>query len=132
MAIPGASAGHIYNGATPINVTEWSASWTGRGAEVTTSGNTCAQYAPTIIDPSWTASFPMDDPNFPEVIGLVANTNPANAFYFKHGNSTKADKLVGTYIESVQKSSNSNSDVPRVVVTGKGGTLTTNVTAGTG
>ena len=132
MAIPGSQGGHIYNGATAIYVSQHTTNWMGRGTEVTVSNNGFAMFAPTIIEASWSAEFPLDDPNFPEVIGLVPNTVAANPFYFKHGNSTKADKLVDTYIESVQKVKSATGDVVRVSVSGKGGTLTVNVVAGTG
>lgn len=128
MPIPSAQQ-PVYMGAVVVDVTRWSGNWSGRLAEVTNSGSTGTRYAPVIPDPSWQVDLPLDDPNFPEVIGWYFG-QIIPVMYFKH--SSKADKLTNTTIESVEKSADATADVPRVTVRGKGGTLTYNVVPGVG
>lgn len=146
MAIPAVQGGHVFTDATlasALSVTRWTGSWNARLAEVTTSGSLASakvvdptatvggsQFVGVIQDNSWTAEFPMDDPNFPEVLGLVQGTI-LNTMFFKHGASTKADKLVLTTVEAVEKHYDAGGDVERITVRGKGGALIPNAAAPT-
>lgn len=126
MSIP--SAQHpIYRDALRVDLTRWSGTWQNRLAEVTTSANTGTRYANVAEDNQWRFEMPMDDPQYPEVLGFTRGTI-ISAIYFEH--SSLSDKLVQTTVESCEKVVDSTSDVPRVVVTGRGGNLYPNVAVG--
>lgn len=129
MAIPSAQQ-PVYLGNNVFDVSRWSGNWTARLAEVTTSAhNGGTRGAPVATHPQWRLEVPLDDPAFVELVGLTPGAEIA-VIYFKH--SSKADKIVNTRVASVEKSTDSSQDVPRVVVTGEYGTLTYNVVPGTG
>jgi hypothetical protein len=146
MAIPAVQGGHVFTDATlasAISVTRWTASWTARLGEVTTSGSLAAaiaveptatvggsQYAGVVQDNSATCDFPLDDPAFPETLGFTPGLI-IETMFFKHGASTKADKLVLTTVESVEKHYDAAGDVERVTVRVKGGTVIPNFAAPT-
>ncbi len=129
MAIPTAQKS-IYVGTSAIVVSRWAGNWGNRLAEVTTSGNTGGTaYAPVINDPQWTAEFPQDDTNYPEALGFTPGLVIAKMFFDSGALATaaqRADKILNTTIESVDKTTDSSGDVPRIVVRGKGGAITYN------
>jgi hypothetical protein len=121
MAIPAAQQ-PVLVGALVVDVTNWQGNWTSRLTEVSTSGTTGTRYAPVRVDPQWTASFPIDTAGYPEALGFTPGAVLAQ-IAFKYS-ADKCDIVTVTTIETVQKSSDNNQDVPRVVVTGKGGDIT--------
>lgn len=112
----------VYVGAAVVDVSNWQGNWQHRLSEVSTSGTSGTRYAPVRIDPSWTASFPIDSAGYPEALGFTSGA-VLSAIAFKYS-ADKCDIVANTTIESVQKSSDNNNDVPRVVVSGKGGDIT--------
>jgi len=120
----------VYVGTGEITVSRWSGNWENRLAETTTSGSGGGtRMAPTVTHPQWTAEFPQDDANYPEALGFTPGL-VISTMYFdsgaKSGGNQRADKIVSTTIRSVEKATDSTSDVPRIVVRGEGGTLSYN------
>jgi hypothetical protein len=111
----------------------WSGTWGGTLADTTTTGTGGAsRYSPVRQDNAWRAEWPLDDASYPEVVGFSFGS--VINLYFAHSQTAgtppilKGDRLVGTTVESVEKSVDPKSNVPTVVVSGRGGTLTTNLT----
>lgn len=128
MSYPSSLGGNVVLIATPnvvVGVGQWNGNWTARLAEVTVSSSTGTRFAKVVQHNQWSASFPLDDPNFPEVLGFTQGLVIAD-MYFKLGASAKGDRLQNTTIESVNKVCNPLGDVVRVDVSGMGGDLTQN------
>lgn len=128
MAIPAAQQ-PVYIGTVVADITRWSGNWSNRLAEVSTSATTGTRYANVRPDPQWSLDLPLDDPNYPEVIGWTAGL-VITTMFFKH--SSKADRLCSTTVEAVNKSADNNNDVPRVQVSGRGGDISYNLVVGAG
>ena len=110
-------------GKVSVAVTTWTGNWQYRLAETSTGATTGTRYAGVRPDPQWTATFPLDDPNFPEVMGWDPGSVIGQVAFL---HSSKCDIVTNTTVESVQKSIDTNNDVPRIVVTGKGGDIAYN------
>lgn len=122
---------------TVLHVTAHQTNWMTRLGEVTTSAAGAARvgfpgeaggtaYAGVVNDPQWRAEFPLDDAAFPEALGLKGGTILSQMWFYH--STTKADRLCLTTVESVEKVRNSQQDVVRVIVSGRGGRLTENLT----
>jgi hypothetical protein len=127
MATPSAQQ-PFYIGTTREEHSRFSTNWQMRTGETTTSGSGGGtRHAPVNCDPTWSVEFPQDTVDYPEAIGLTKGTIIAKMF-FSTGVPNVADKLEYTIVESVDKTVDAQNDVPRVVVRGKGGTVTENQT----
>jgi hypothetical protein len=127
MAIPNTANGNVYNGVVVVPVGQWQGSWMSILAPVTQSdsgGSTL--YRATVQENNWSFSVCRDDTSFPEALGFTSGTVLA-ALYFRHGGTTKADRLTNTTVEAVDPVYDASQDVERVTVRGKGGYQTSNV-----
>lgn len=131
MSIPSGNGGYVLpaelSNPVAVAVGRWAGDWDSRLAEVTQSdsgGGTA--YKHVVEDPKWTAEFAFDDTIFIETLGWDSGTELEEIF-FKKGASALCDLVSNTTVETVNYTCDNQGDVVRVRVTGKGGTVTTNV-----
>lgn len=127
MAYETSLGGNVLIGATVVPVGQWQGNWTARLAEVTVSSSPGTRFAKVVQHNQWSAQFPMDSVNFPEVLGFTPGV-VISVLWFKLGANAKADKLENSTVETVTKVCNPLGDVIRIDVTGQGGDLTPNAT----
>lgn len=91
------------------------------------SGVTADNYEPLLPSYEWEAVIPFDDTNMPDVdAGLVENTKVT--IELQDAGSGKFKRLANTLVESLEEAYDVDEDIIVVVATGKGGTLTRQVT----
>lgn len=91
------------------------------------SGVTADNYEPLLPAYEWECVIPWDDTLIPDVDqGLVENTKVT--LKFKDATSSKFCILTNTIVDSLEESYDVDEDIIVVVASGKGGTLTRQVT----
>lgn len=128
MAFLSGNGGEIIVGSTTVHVATWEGNFGSRLVENTNSNTSGASnYEKVVDDCSWTAECPLDDTNLPDTdAGLNGGAQVTVKFYL--GAGTKFYQLTNTTVEEVRARNDNATDIVRVTVTGKGGSLTRPIT----
>jgi len=117
-----------------IDVAVWELESIVTKAEVSPSGSGAGmRYLPENITHQWKLTTPLDDEQFPDVIGITEGVT-LSSIYFKLGvavtSTTLAlyDKLTNSMVENVQIITDTNNAI-QLSISGCGGSITRGVTA---
>lgn len=127
MAFWNGLGGKITVGAVDLNVHSHTVRKTARLAETTHSGNTATAFAKIVPHYEWTVKVPWDDTNLPDTdAGLTEGS--LVTIIFLDGGSGKTCTLTNTSVESIEEEQDVQNNIIIAVISGKGGTLTRQVT----
>lgn len=128
MAFWSGNGGSIKVGSTTHNfVGKWTLRKNSRLTENTHSGTPATNYLAVVPDHSWTVEIPWDDTVLPDTdMGLSEGGQVT--LTFNYGASGKFAVLTNTTVETIEEVDDNAQDIIRVVLSGKGGTLTRPVT----
>jgi hypothetical protein len=110
-----------------LAINKWTLRKHARLTENTTSANTASNYEKVVPDYSWTLDIAWDDTTLPDT-DLGLNEGDKVILKFNYGRSTKFSILTDTTIETADEVDDNATDIVRVALSGKGGTLTRPVT----
>lgn len=117
----------LIGGSVTLAVTKHTVRKTSRLAETTNSANTATSFQNVIPHYEWEAEMVFDDTVLVDTDGGLSE-GAVVTVKFNDGSSTKFATLTGTTVESVEEIEDVREDVIRVMVRGKGGTLTRQIT----
>lgn len=122
------NGGSITVGVTTLDIATWTLNTGGRLVENTHSGTSgWSNYELVVGDASWTVEIPLDETNLPDTdVGLTHGAKVS--ITFKIGAGAKTYVLANTTVEGIEAVNNNATDIVRVRVTGKGGSVTRPVT----
>lgn len=124
------NGGYISVGSGPIrlDIKQWSGNFGARLVENTHSGTGGADNYEKVCDSAtWSCDVPLDESNLPDVdVGLVPGAKVTIKFMI--GAGAKFYKLTNTTVESAEPTNDNTSDIVRIKLSGKGGTITRPVT----
>lgn len=100
---------------------------TARLVENTHSGVTATNFEKVVPHYEWTAEIPWDDTKLPDTDGTL-NEGAKVTLKFTDGGSTKFLTLTDTSVETLEEVVDVANNIITVVLSGKGGTLTRQVT----
>ena len=127
MSFAGGPGGKITCGLVDIAVRSHKVRKKSINAQNNHSSVTADNYEPLLPSYEWEAVIPWDAANIPDVdAGLVENTKVTLTFY--DAGSGKFCVLTNTLVESLEESYDVDEDIVVMVATGKGGTLTRQLT----
>jgi len=127
MSFWSGNGGQIVVGAVTLNVTKHTVRKTARLAEATHSGVAATNFEKVVPHYEWSAEIPWDDTNLPDTdAGLAEGAKVTIVFH--DGDSGKTLTLTNTSVETLEQVDDNEKDIIRAVATGKGGTLTREVT----
>ncbi len=131
MAYWGGPGGQVEVGTSPSEVTlhcrSHSVRKTSRIVENSHSGVSATNFEPIIDHYEWTVVVPWDDTNLPDVdVGLEEGLKVT--IKFNDAGSGKFKTLTNTTVESLEEQYDSDQNIMMVTITGRGGTLTRQVT----
>lgn len=127
MANWSANGSKLVIGASTLHCTNVTLIKSSRLTENTSSANSSTNYVQVVKDHSWNADLPWDDTNLPDTdFGLVEGAQVT--LVFNEGTSGKTATLTNTTVERLETIMANETDIVRVRVSGKGGSLTREVT----
>lgn len=110
-----------------LNVAKHTVRKTSRLAENTHSGTPATNFEHVVPHYEWTVEVPWDDSNLPDTdVGLIEGAKVI--IRFNDGASGKYLTLTDTSVETIEEVDDNANDIIRSVISGKGGTLTRQVT----
>jgi len=115
----------IFVGVNRLDVSSYEANWKIRDTDVSTSATAGTRYAPVRGDYEATIRLPLDSANAPEAAGLELGSIIPEIYFETYDGF--ADLLENCLVTSMPKTVNSENDVPRIVISVKGGDLTVDV-----
>lgn len=124
----GLGGGVVINGGAELPVTRHVVNKTARLTETTYSANTATSYQSVVPDFSWEIEGIWDDTVLPDTDANLTDGTVLTTLVFQDGTSTKSVTLSGTTVESLVETEDVVNDVIRWRATGKGGTITRQVT----
>lgn len=124
----GLGGGIVINAGTELPVTRHVINKTARLTETTHSGNTATSYQNVVPDFSWEVEGIWDDTRLPDTDEALVDGTVLTTLKFEDGGSGKFVTLTGTTVESLVETEDVVNDVIRWRATGKGGTITRQVT----
>lgn len=123
----GVGGGIVVNSGTELPINQWTLRKNARLTENTTSGNTATNYAKVVPDYSWEVMGPWDDTRLPDTDEGM-NEGDVVTVKFEKGTSGKFATLTNTTVETVEETEDVANDIIRYRASGKGGTLTRDLT----
>lgn len=127
MSFAGGPGGKLVVGAVDLHCRSHKVRKKSINAQNNHSGVSADNYEPLLPAYEWEAVIPWDDSNIPDVdAGLVENTKVT--LKFNDAGSGKFCTLTNTLVESLEEAYDVDEDIIVVMASGKGGTLTRQVT----
>ena len=113
--------------AITLNCTKHTVRKTARLAEATHSGVAATNFEKVVPHYEWSVEVPWDDNNLPDTDATLIEGAKVT-IKFVDGASGKFLILTNTSVETLEQVDDNEKDIIRAIITGKGGTLTREVT----